>query len=85
VKRAISLPLVIYLGVTLVVPLLNGGAARAEFWRHASEVVAVAATMIAFRVAGRYASKRIQSRRAFARDEAALYGKCDAIASTTAP
>ncbi|HEU4427689.1 MAG TPA: exosortase K [Myxococcota bacterium] len=37
---AALLPLALYLGVTLLAPLLNGGHARAEFWAHAQAVLA---------------------------------------------
>jgi exosortase K len=55
------LPVCAYLGVALLVPLINGGHARADFWEHAAVVVAVlvgAALVVAAlrRVRGRAAS-----------------------------
>jgi len=47
--RAILLPLAVYLSITLGVPALNGAAMRSEFWRHATEVVLVAALLVAVR------------------------------------
>jgi hypothetical protein len=49
VTERILLPLAIYLAITLGVPLANGAAARIEFWHHMTEVVVVAALLLAFR------------------------------------
>jgi hypothetical protein len=47
--KGILLPLAVYLGITLGVPLANGAAARREFWQHATEVVLVAGVLVALR------------------------------------
>lgn len=49
-NRAMLLPLAVYLGVTLLVPILNGAATHVEFWIHAAEVVIVTAALLAMRV-----------------------------------
>jgi len=40
-RAGMWLPVCAYLGVALLVPLANGGHARADFWEHAAVVVAV--------------------------------------------
>ena len=49
--KRVALPLAVYFAVTLGVPFLNGAAARAEFWKHAAEVIAVAAVLVMVRIA----------------------------------
>jgi hypothetical protein len=36
--RWLTVPIAVYLAVTLALPALNGAATRAEFWRHAAWV-----------------------------------------------
>ena len=43
--RAVLLPVLWYVGGTLLVPLLNGAGGRAEFWSHAAVVLLVAGTV----------------------------------------
>src|SRR5262249_17919210 len=75
--RSIFLPLGMYLVVTLGIPLANGAATRCEFWRHAAEVSAVVAVLLALRmVTGQlttcsgvsdYGSRRVATSRTGAR------------------
>jgi exosortase K len=57
--RLLAVAVVAYLAVSVLVPLLNGGHARPQFWRHAAPVLA---TSLALGAAGalavRYASRR---------------------------
>jgi exosortase K len=57
--RLLAVALAAYLAVTLVVPLLNGGHARPEFWRHAAVVLAASLALTAAgALVSRYAPRR---------------------------
>lgn len=45
--RALAIPALCYLGITLGVPLVRGAWASAAFWRHAAVIVVLCAAVLA--------------------------------------
>jgi exosortase K len=70
--RAALLPLAVYLGITLVAPLLNGGYERSEFWAHARFVLALSCALaaLAYALLTAVATRRAAARRATRRPAA---------------
>ena len=65
-RRAVLLPLVLYLGVTLGLPLANGAHARPEFFSHARVVLLASLGLTALLLAGLVAARTLRLRAAAA-------------------
>ena len=61
VRRSLLLPLLLYLGMTLLVPLANGAQARPGFWAHGCTVLLASLGLASALYAG-FAAARVLRR-----------------------